>query len=372
MNLRKRVLNVFDKLDNQLKAGSKPEAILLKNGSEPFVDNNFFYVTGLDKGLFEGAVAILFPSGDIDLIVPELESEIAKKTEDSNIRVYKNTDEYKKLLRDSLKNTGLIGINTDGIVFKEYEKIKRVLPGKKFVDVSNVFSIVRSVKDEDELYKIRKACEIADKVMARIPDMVHQGMFEYELAAEIAYALQRYGADKPAFDIISSFGKNTAEPHYTHGSDKLKNGDFILCDFGACLKRYNSDITRTFVFGKANGKQKRMYETVLAAQTIGFDKIKPGVEAKTVHEAVESFINKSEFKRRFIHSTGHSLGIAVHDGYVRLSSECDIKLEENMVLTVEPGVYIPGFGGVRIEDDVLVKRDGVEILTKSSKSFVEI
>jgi len=365
-------MNIFNKLDDQTDIYVKPEAIFLKNGSEPFIDNTFFYITNLDKGLFEGAAAILYPTGNVDLIVSELESESAKTAEECNILVYKKLDEYKKLLETSLKTVKSIGINANDITFKEYEKIKQLFPHKKIVDVSNVLLAVRSIKDENEIYKIRKACEIADKVMEDIPNIVHEGISEYELAAEIAYLLQKNGADKPAFDVISSFGKNTAEPHYTHGSYKLKHGDFVLCDFGACFRRYNSDMTRTLVFGKSNIKQRQMYETVLSAQEIGLDKIRPGVEAKTVHESVESFINTSKFKGRFIHSTGHSLGLAVHDGYVSLSAECNIKLEENMVLTVEPGVYLPGFGGVRIEDDVLVRKDGIKILTKSSKSFVEI
>ena len=150
--------------------------------------------------------------------------------------------------------------------------------------------------------------------MATIPDIISEGMSEYELAAEINYSLQNLGAEKPAFDTISSFGKNTAEPHYSHGDIKLRKGDFIVCDFGACLKKYNSDITRTFLFGRATEQQKEMYETVLQAQQIAFDAIKPGVKACDVHHAVSSFIDSTKFKGRFIHSTGHSLGLAVHDG----------------------------------------------------------
>jgi len=197
-------------------------------------------------------------------------------------------------------------------------------------------------------------------------------MYEYELAAEIDYLMQRNGADKSAFDTISSFGKNSAEPHYTHGEVKLKKGDFVLCDFGACFRKYNSDITRTFIFGKASSMQKEMYKVVFESQRIGFEAIKANVKASVIHDAVYSFIQASKFKGHFIHSTGHSLGISVHDSNARFSSNSDILLEENMVFTVEPGVYIPGLGGVRIEDDVLIKSGGVELLTKSSRDFIEI
>ena len=152
----------------------------------------------------------------------------------------------------------------------------------------------------------------------------------------------------------------------------MNNGDFILCDFGASFRRYNSDITRTFVFGNSDEKQKKMHETVLQAQKIGIEMIKPGIEAHVVHDAVDSFIDISEFKGCFIHSTGHSLGLSVHDGGVGLNAESKVLLEEGMVLTVEPGVYISDFGGIRIEDDVLITRDSVEVLTKSSRDLIEI
>jgi Xaa-Pro dipeptidase len=208
--------------------------------------------------------------------------------------------------------------------------------------------------------------------MNSVPEFLHEGIYEYEIAAEIDYLLQKNGADKSAFETISSFGKNTAEPHYSHGDTKLKLGNFALFDFGANFRKYNSDITRTFVFGKPNDKQKEMYETVFTAQKIGFNLIKPGVKAKMVHEAVNSYIDSSKFKGCFIHSTGHSLGLAVHDGKAGLSADCDVELKENMVFTVEPGIYIPGFGGVRIEDDVLIKRNGIDILTESPRAFIEI
>ena len=152
----------------------------------------------------------------------------------------------------------------------------------------------------------------------------------------------------------------------------LKKGDFVLCDFGACYNRYNSDITRTFIFGKASVKQKEMYETVFEAHNIGLEEVRPGIKANKVHEAVNNYIDDTQFKGRFIHSTGHSLGLSVHDGGAKFSPTCDIELKENMVFTVEPGIYIPGYGGVRIEDDILVKKDGIEILTKTPCKIIEI
>ena len=363
--MEKRVKNIF----NNLK--KKPDVILIKNSSEPYIDNNFFYVTGLEKGIFEGSAAVLFPDGNIDLVVSELELEIAKKA-DVNIRVYKSEKEFVNLLKGCISSFKNIGLNSKRISLKNFFRFKDWFPGSDFLDVSGSFEETRLVKDELEIKTIKDACKIADKVMDKIPQISHQSMYEFELAAEIDYLMQKNGADKASFETISSFGKNTSQPHYSHGDTQLNNGDFVLCDFGACFRKYNSDITRTFVFGKASAKQKNMYETVLEAQRIGFDTAKSGLKAEEVHEAVNSYIDRTEFKDCFIHSTGHPLGLAVHDGNTRLGTGFKTELKENMVFTIEPGIYIPGFGGVRIEDAVLIKEDGVELLTKTPRDLIEI
>jgi len=365
MKLEQRVKKIFDKLEK------KPDAIIIKNSAEPYIDNNFFYVTGLDKGIFEGSMALLHPDGNIELLVSELEAETAKKA-DATLHIYENKEDFDKLFKKHFSSLRKIGINSDGLSHKDFCKLTDRFSRAKFVDVSDALSKTRLVKDESEIEIIKKSCAIADKVMNAIPSILHEGMYEYEIAAEINYLMQKNGAEHPAFETISSFGKNTAEPHYTHGDIKLNKGDFVLFDFGARFRRYNSDITRTFVFGKAAEKQKEMHEAVLAAQEVGFETIKPGIKANEVHNAVNSFIDGGKFKGCFIHSTGHSLGLNIHDGGAGLSSDCDVELKENMIFTVEPGVYVPGFGGVRIEDDILIKKDGIELLTNSPRDFVEI
>jgi len=365
MILEKRVKKIFRNSDYSF------DGIIIKNGYGSTLDPNFFYTTGIDKGLFENCSALLFPDGKIDLIVSNLESSIAKDYGYNPI-VFKNNKEQLEIIDERLTDSKKIGLNFDGISHKDYEFIKNSLDDKEFEDISGDLIKTRMIKDSEEINLIKKACSIADRVAKKIPDIVSEGMYEYELAAEIDYYLQRYGADKPAFLTISSFGKNTSKPHYTHGNFKIKQGDFVLCDFGACYKRYNSDITRTFVYGRANKKQKQMYNTVLNAQKIGFDNINSNIEGKKVHELVNNFINNTEFKDLFIHSTGHSLGIEVHDGGVGFNSECDEILSENMVLTVEPGIYKPDIGGVRIEDDILIKDNDMELLSKANREFIEI
>ena len=363
--MEKRVKNIFNNLEK------KHDIILIKNSSKPYIDNNFFYITGLETGLFEGAIAILFPDGNVDILVSELESETAKKAY-GNVKVYKNENDFKELLKDSISSSKKIGLNYKGISHFDFLKLKKKYSNLDFFDVSKSFEKTRLFKDEIEIKSIKKACSIVDKVIENIPEILYEGITEYELAAEIDYIMQKNGAEKAAFDSITSFGKNSSEPHYTHGETQLKKGDFVLCDIGASFRKYKSDITRTFVFGKASKIQKEMYDTVLEAQKIAFGLTKSGVKACDVHKAVDMSINETKFKGKFIHSTGHSLGLSVHDGDWRLSYNCDIELKENMVFTIEPGVYLPEIGGVRIEDDVLIKKDGIEILTKSSRNFIEI
>jgi Xaa-Pro dipeptidase len=364
-NLKKRIKKIFS------NASESVDSIVIKNSSEPYIDENFFYITELEQGLFEECCAVLYPDGNVNIIVSELESESAKKS-GKNVEVYRKKEEFYNILKKNLKSSKNIGLNFNGMLLKDFLKLENKISNKNFVNVSSSIMKTRIIKDNFEIKKIKKATEIVDKVMSAVPSILHKGIFEYELAAEINNLIQKNGADGIAFDTISSFGKNTAEPHYSHGEIKLKNGDFVLCDFGARYKRYNSDITRTFVFGKATEKQKRIHNTVLKAQQIGFSKIKAGIEAHVVHDSVNKFINKSEFKGRFIHSTGHSLGLKVHDGGVAFNEESKIILKENMVLTVEPGIYIPGLSGVRIEDDIIVKENGLEILTKSPRKLIEI
>jgi Xaa-Pro dipeptidase len=363
--LRDRVKRIFNNLEKE------PEAIIIKNSDENHIDENFFYVTGLNQGLFEGSIAILFPEGNIDLFVPELEFETAKKA-NLNVNIYKNEKEFYNLLNDSISSFQKIGLNFKAISLRDFLKLKNKLSNVDFFDVSEGIERTRLIKDELEIKLIRKACRIADDVAEKIPDLICEDLYEYELAAEINYLMQKNGADSPAFETISSFGINTAEPHYSHGNVQVRRGDFVLCDFGASVKKYNSDITRTFLFGNATENQKEMYETVLKAQQIAFDTIKPDYKGHEVHNAVDSFIENTKFKGRFIHSTGHSLGLAVHDGGVRLSHNSEVELKENMIFTIEPGVYIPEMGGVRIEDDVLIKNDGIEFLTNSSRELIEI
>ncbi|RLF39515.1 MAG: aminopeptidase P family protein [Thermoplasmata archaeon] len=349
---------------------SDVDVIIIKNGVDPFIDPNFYYITGLYHGLFEGCIAVLYSDGRVDLYVSSLEAEIANES-GYDIAIYKDQRELKELIKRDIKESS-IGVNYSTLLYRDYKFISSIFPDARLIDVSSAFIKARMIKEKEEIENIRKACEIADEVMKTIPDIVERGISEDELAAEIVYRLLKKGASEPAFTPIISFGERTSKPHYTHSSNRLKENDFILCDFGARYNGYCSDMTRTFVYGTASDKQRNMYTTVFEAQRIGFKEIKPGIPASQVDKVVREFIDSTIFSDGFIHATGHAIGLSVHDDGVGFNSNCNEILQENMVLTVEPGIYIPGFGGVRIEDDILITKDGLELLTNSPRELIEI
>jgi Xaa-Pro dipeptidase len=353
-----------------LKEHEDLDAIVIINGTEPALDMGFFYLTGLVEGLFEGSMALVHSDGNLELITSLLEAESAKKG-GFELSIFKSKAEKKEMFTQKLSKIGKVGIHSAALTHKNFLELRDMAPTAEFVDVSETISKARMIKDEKEIATLKKACTMASEVAQDICGFIKEGVREYEVAAELSYMMQKKGAVGPSFDTISSFGAHTAEPHYTAGDAVLKTGEFVLMDFGAKYRRYCSDITRTFVCGSGSEKQKDMYQTVLQAQKVALDMIRPGVNGKDIHKAVADYIEGTKYKGLFTHSTGHSIGLSVHDG-VALTKEIDMILEENMVFTVEPGIYIPGFGGVRIEDDVRVTSDGLEFLTSGTKELIEL
>ncbi len=340
------------------------DAIVLLNAEEPFVDLSFFYVTGLTSGLFEGCAAILTPE-NVKILTSSLEEESARKS-GLEVRVFATRGEGDNLLKETLKDFKKIGVNSQGLTYSSFQKLKKVSEAE-FIDVSKAISRARLIKDEEEISRIRKACTIISGVAEGIPNLVREGMTELELAAELNYSMQKKGASQPAFPTLVCFGRNASEPHHSSGDTPLRRGDFILCDMGAQYRRYVSDITRTFLFREADPEKVKMYEKVLESQKKALSMLKEGVQARDVHLKVKEILDKA-YENRFIHGLGHTIGLSVHDGE-RMNIESEFTMEENMVFTVEPGVYIPGFGGVRIEDDVVIKKGGVDILTTAGKEL---
>ncbi len=347
------------------------DSIVLANATEPMLDMTFFYVTRLGAGgLFEGSFAICNPPDKVEVITSILEEESAKHG-DFPVHAFKVREERKEMLADSLKDAKRIGVNARELTYAHLLYLKEIRPDAEFIDISKAVAAARLVKDGEEIEATRVACRIASEAIVEVRDFIKPGVKETEVAAELCYIMQKKGAAGPSFDTIVAFQENAAEPHYRAGERKLADGEFVLIDFGALYNRYVSDITRTMFMGKASEKQKKIYQTVLDAQQKALDVIKAGIKGADAHNAAAGHIDSTEFKGMMTHGLGHSIGLNVHDGS-GLSPAVDVTLEEGMIFTVEPGIYIPGYGGVRIEDDIAVTKDGYDMLTTAPKDLVEL
>ncbi len=357
-----RIASIFENIPSD----DLPEAIFIFNKNS--VDKNFFYVTGLFNGVFENCGVLCCRDGLIYLFTTLLEEEAARSLDgNAEIIVYKDKKERAKGLQKVLSKFRKIGICFNSISYTSYLYLEQTFPDIEWVDVGKAFKISRMIKSKDEIEKIRKAADIASAVADDIPGFFKEGMTELDLAAEIDYRVKKTGAQKVAFSTIAAFGKNTSMPHYCGADVPLRDGNVVLVDFGAEYMGYVSDISRTYFTGKPEKKAFDIFDTVLAAQSRAFELIKAGISADYVEREARNEIDRKElFRGKFIHGLGHSIGLDVHDdGY----PDADFKKEfkENMVLTVEPGIYLPGLYGIRIEDDIVVKKDGCEIITTAQK-----
>jgi len=367
--MKARVEKVFRYLD------PKPDALLIANAVDPHLDQTFFYLFDVPCGLFEGSVVVAHPDGEIDLLTGTLEAEsaqhAAKKDPHVKVHVVNRGDDTEALVKKLVGGSRILALNDRELTYEGFKRFDKVLPGTQWVDASNAIRRARVTKDAAEIARLRKAAEIGSAVGREIPSLLRAGMTELELAAEMEYRMNRHGASGRSFSTIVAFGAHGAEPHYSPGETVLRSGDSMVCDFGAIYGRYASDITRSYHFGVRDDEMMRVHETVEMAQAAAFSAIRPGVPAKEVHLAAQNVIDASPWKGRLIHGVGHSIGLVVHDGW-GYNSTADDLLEEGMAITVEPGIYLPGHGGVRIEDDVVVTKSGYEFLTTAPRSYIEV
>lgn len=252
-----------------------------------------------------------------------------------------------------------------------YLKMNEVLENAEFSSGSAMLDKLRMLKNEKELDIMAKAEQICCRAFERILDFVRPGITEKQLATELEYYMKQEGGEGAAFDTIAISGARCSLPHGTPTEKKIEKGDFVTLDFGCVLEGYSSDMTRTIVVGKATQEQKRVYNAVKLAQQAGLDFIRAGVLAKDADHTARKVIEDMGFGKYFRHSLGHGVGLLVHE-LPNLSPKSEIVLQENMVVTCEPGIYIPGFGGVRIEDMVCVKSSGNVNFTRAKKELIEV
>jgi Xaa-Pro aminopeptidase len=265
-----------------------------------------------------------------------------------------------------------LGLDFTHLSVSSFREVQRTLGGRfRLDDCSGVIEGLRMIKDADEISRIRKAVNLGASLFPVALRSMRPGVSESEVAAEMEYEARRRGAEGMSFETIVAGGRRSALPHGRASHQTLPQRGFVVVDFGVILTGYCSDMTRTVHLGKAEARERRMYHAVLRAQLAAIRKVGPGVAVSTVDRTARETLERAGYGKFFTHSTGHGVGLEIHEP-PRIAGKQRQKLRPGMVITVEPGVYIPNEGGVRIEDMVLVTEGGCEVLTPTTKKLITI
>lgn len=335
------------------------------------------YLTGLHFHLMERPTILLFPADGIpSLILPTLEQGKIKQAS-YPLRAFPYGDDpatWAEVFRQAAQATMLekqtIGVEANRWRFLELSYLRAASPTTQFTSADSVFEILRVQKEENEIVAMRKAVKIAqDALLATLPS-VTPGVTERQLAAELSAQLLRHGSDSELpFPPIVASGENSADPHAAPTERRIQAGDLLLFDWGASYQGYISDLTRTFAIGKVDDELRHIAQIVNQANAAGRSVARPGVNACTIDLAAREVIEKAGYGQYFIHRTGHGIGLEAHEPpYIHAGNEA--LLATGMAFTIEPGIYLPGRGGVRIEDDVIINNEGVEILSSFARELV--
>lgn len=262
-----------------------------------------------------------------------------------------------------------VGFEKQFVSYSLYESLKSSYDEAEWIGIQGMVEEQRMVKTAEEIQIIKEACLIADQTFQHILGYIQPGTSELEVQLELEFHMRKLGAKSSSFDIIVASGERGALPHGVASNKVIQQGELVTLDFGAYYKGYVSDLTRTVAVGQPSDKLREIYETVLQAQFAGVNGIKAGMTGKEADALTRSVISNAGFGEYFGHSTGHGIGLEVHEG-PGLSSKSDVVLKPGMVVTVEPGIYISQLGGVRIEDDIIIMENGCEIITHSTKELV--
>jgi Xaa-Pro dipeptidase len=331
---------------------------------------NVAYVCGFHANPHERLIALVVPrEGALRLVCPSLEEEAARTAVGGavELHVWRDEDGPADALARALADAGdRVGIEKQYLSVANAELAAAAAPAARFGGCDELLARLRAVKSDDEIGAIRKAAAIVDSVIERLGALAAPGMSEGELAAECAHRLRAEGGDSLAFEPLVLTGPRSALPHGHPGVTRLAEGDLLIVDIGVTVDGYAADITRTFaVGGEPDERQREVFELVHAAERAGIEAVRAGAPARAVDDAARSVIADAGYGPSFIHRTGHGLGLETHEPPY-LTATNDEPLEPGMVLTVEPGIYLEGWGGVRIEDDMVVRENGPEVLTHAA------
>ncbi len=350
------------RLDNVRRAlhslEQAPDALLLTDA------DNLGYVSG-----FTGSTAQALITPDEALFITDSRYTLRAMAECHGFRIVETpsgSGGYGEALQNVLTERPALrrlGFEAGHVTVAQWEVFQKLAPDIEWVAAMDIVETLRRVKDAGEVEAIRRAIAVAEAAFESVKPLLQPGTREQDFALELEFAMRRGGAEGVAFDTIVASGALGAHPHHHAGPRPLTAGDFVTVDWGATVDGYNSDLTRTYAIGRADEKQREVYAVVLEAQQRAIAAIRPGRTGKEIDAIARDFITERGYGDAFGHGLGHSLGRSVHDGPGFSPRADTLVLQPGMVLTVEPGIYLENWGGVRVEEDILVRESGCEILT---------
>lgn len=325
------------------------------------------YISG-----FTGTAGIVLVSQEEAHLITDFRYTEQAEAQAENFKIIEHKESIEKEINTQLKlmKVKRIGFEKDYTTYTKFENYKKIFEAE-LVPVSGLIESLRIIKSEEELAIMKKAAEIADEAFHHIQSYIKPGVKEIEIANELEFFMRRKGATSSSFDTIVASGYRSALPHGVASEKEIQSGELVTLDYGALYNGYCSDITRTVAVGEVSEELRKIYDIVLEANMRGVKEIRPGMSGREADAITRNYISEMGYGDNFGHSTGHGLGMEVHEA-PGLSYRSDVILKPGMVVTVEPGIYVAGLGGCRIEDDIVITEDGNERLTLSTKEFIQL
>ncbi|MBO1205037.1 aminopeptidase P family protein [Staphylococcus nepalensis] len=350
-------MNRIEKLNAAIEAKHLEAVIVLS-------DYNRRFLSG-----FTGTSGALIITKDEKLLITDFRYIEQATTQAPDFKIVKQQGQLVESIKTTLEklNVQNVGFEGDLVSYDTYLQLSKSYIS--LISISGLIEKIREVKDKDEIAFIQKAAQIVDEAYEYILTVAKAGMTELQLKAKLESKMLELGSEGPSFDTIVASGVRGALPHGVASDKVINEGELITLDFGAYYKGYASDITRTFAIGEPEQQLKEIYNIVLEANLKGIEAARKGITGKALDAVVRDYITEKGYGNAFGHSLGHGIGLDVHEG-PNLSKKSETALEINNCVTIEPGIYLDGIGGVRIEDDILITENGCERFTKSSKDLI--
>lgn len=353
MNYQKRLRKIQDKLKT-----ISCDALLVDDAV------NLYYLTGINLS----AGSMLITQNDAVLLVDGRYEELCRKQAPVKVMLTPGTS-----LKDVLENIKTVGFNSETLSYKSFKDLeKQIGEIVSLIPLDNIIRELRGIKDPEEIALLKEAGDLGSQGFDYLCSLLNEGIAENELAQELEIFWKKRGSKGVAFEPIIAFGENSSMPHYRAGNTKLKKGQPIQIDIGVNDRHYHSDMSRVVFFGQPSDQMKTIYQIVLNAQLKALEQCRPGMTTGQLDDVARNLITEAGYGKYFNHSLGHGVGLEIHE-YPLLRNKPpfgEVVLKTGMVITIEPGIYLPGIGGVRIEDTVVITDEGCENLTNRSKELL--